>query len=54
MILKFCSPNIVCDFVGDRARIPYAGRHVGVEALINIVRAVAIDFEQSHFEISEN
>ncbi len=53
VILKFCSPNIVCDFVGDRARIPYAGRHVGIEALINIVRAVAIDFEQSHFEISE-
>jgi ketosteroid isomerase-like protein len=53
MIVEFCSPDIICDFVGDRARIPCAGRHVGVDALINIVRAVAVDFEQSHCEISE-
>ena len=32
LIRKLYSPDIVCEFVGDRARIPYAGRHVGVEA----------------------
>jgi ketosteroid isomerase-like protein len=51
LIRELCDPNIVCDFVGDRARIPYAGRYVGVEALVNIVKAVAGEFEQSHEEI---
>jgi ketosteroid isomerase-like protein len=53
VIRELCAPDIVCDFVGDRAHIPYAGRHVGIEALINIVRTVAIDFEQAHCSISE-
>jgi ketosteroid isomerase-like protein len=52
-ILEFCADGIVCDFVGDGARIPYAGRHYGLEALINIVRAVAVDFEQTHCETHE-
>ncbi len=51
--LEICAPDIVCDFVGDRARIPYAGRHMGVEALVGLVRAVAIDFEQIRCDISE-
>jgi len=53
LIREFCSPEIVCDFVGDRARLPYAGRHVGIDALINIIRMIAVDFEQSTCEISE-
>lgn len=53
VIEQYCSPDILCDFIGDRARIPYAGRHVGIDALLNIVRAVAVDFEQSNCEISE-
>ena len=52
-LLEICAPDIICDFVGDRARIPYAGRHRGVEALVNLVRAVAVDFEQTRCEISE-
>jgi hypothetical protein len=52
-IRKLCALDIVCDFVGERARIPYAGRYVGIEALINLVRSVAIDFEQAHCSISE-
>jgi ketosteroid isomerase-like protein len=52
-LLEICAPDVVCDFVGDRARIPYAGRHRGVEALVNLVRAVAVDFEQIRCEISE-
>ncbi len=53
LLREYCSPDVLCDFVGDRARIPYAGRHIGVEALINIVRASEVDFEQSRCEISE-
>jgi ketosteroid isomerase-like protein len=53
LIQKYCAPEIVCDFVGDRSRIPYAGRHVGVAALKNIVMAVAVDFEQSYFDVSD-
>jgi len=53
VIPDFCSPDIICDFVGTPARIPYAGQYFGIDALINIVRAVAVDFEQSQCEISE-
>lgn len=53
VIREFCSPEIVCEFVGDRARLPYAGRHAGIDALINIIRMIAVDFEQSNCEISE-
>ena len=50
---EYCSPDIVCEFVGHRARIPYAGRHTGVEAVINIVRAINVDFEQLHNSLSD-
>jgi len=53
LMRKYYSPNIVCEFVGHRARIPYAGRHVGVEAVINIVRAINVDFEQSNSSLSD-
>ncbi|WP_442755261.1 nuclear transport factor 2 family protein [Methylocystis sp. JAN1] len=53
LLRQWCSPNIVCEFVGDRARLPYAGRHVGVEAMLGIVRAVNVDFEQCNFAVSE-
>jgi len=43
---SFCAPDVVCEFVGDRATIFYAGRHRGIEALVNIVRAIGVDFEQ--------
>lgn len=46
LVRRYCAPNIVCEFVGDRARIPYAGRHVGSEALTAIVTAINVDFEQ--------
>ncbi|HYA80085.1 MAG TPA: nuclear transport factor 2 family protein [Methylocystis sp.] len=50
---KSCSPSIVCEFVGDRARIPYAGRHVGVDALTNIMRGIATEFEQLSQKLSD-
>jgi ketosteroid isomerase-like protein len=52
LIKRFCAPNIVCEFVGDRKRIPYAGRHVGVEALSCIMRAIATEFEQLSHELA--
>ncbi|WP_457798346.1 nuclear transport factor 2 family protein [Methylocystis sp. S23] len=53
LLRKWCSPNIVCEFVGDRARLPYAGRHVGFEAMLGVIRAVNVDFEQRDFALSE-
>lgn len=46
-VQDFFSPDVVCEFVGDKSRIPYAGRHVGVDALLAILRAINIDFCQS-------
>ncbi len=46
LIREICSPDVVCEFVGDRATISHAGRHRGVEALINIVRSIGMEFEQ--------
>jgi ketosteroid isomerase-like protein len=43
---RYCSPDVVCEFVGDRATISYAGRHRGIGALVNIVRTIGVDFEQ--------
>jgi ketosteroid isomerase-like protein len=43
---SYFSPDVVCEFVGDRASIAYAGRHRGIDALVNILRAIAVDFEQ--------
>jgi ketosteroid isomerase-like protein len=53
LIGKYYSPDVVCEFVGHRARIPYAGQHVGVEAVVNIVRAINVDFEQLHSELCD-
>jgi ketosteroid isomerase-like protein len=53
LLRQWCSPNIVCEFVGDRARLPYAGRHVGVEAMLGVIRAISVDFEQRNFAVSE-
>lgn len=46
MVRQFCSPRIVCEFIGDKSHIPYAGRHVGIESLTRIVRMINVDFEQ--------
>jgi ketosteroid isomerase-like protein len=53
LMRRYYASDIVCEFGGDRARIPYSGRHVGVEAAISIVRAVGIDFEQLGFSLSD-
>ncbi len=53
LMRRYYAPDIVCEFAGDRARIPYSGRHVGIEAAINIVRAVGIDFEQLNYSLSD-
>lgn len=53
LVRQWCSPDIVCDFVGNRARIPYAGRHKGVDAMLGIIRAIRVDFEQQLFAVSE-
>jgi ketosteroid isomerase-like protein len=52
MLRKYYSTAIVCEFVGDRARIPYAGRHVGIEAVIAIVNSINVDFEQLSVQLS--
>lgn len=46
LIRETCSPDVVCEFVGDRTTISHAGRHRGVDALINIVRSIGVEFEQ--------
>jgi ketosteroid isomerase-like protein len=51
---EICSPAIVCEFVGDRARIPYSGRHVGVQALIGVFHAVAVEFGQLRHQTNES
>jgi ketosteroid isomerase-like protein len=48
IIREFYAPDVVCEFVGDKSRIPHAGRHVGVDALISVLRAIHIDFEQTN------
>ena len=46
LMRELCSPDVVCEFVGDRTTVSHAGRHRGVEALINIVRSIEVEFEQ--------
>lgn len=43
---SYYAPDAVCEFVGDRRTIAYAGRHRGIEALSSIIRSIAVDFEQ--------
>lgn len=52
-IEELCARDIVCEFGGRRSYIPYAGRHVGVEALIGIVKFIATDFTQGPCPIFE-
>jgi ketosteroid isomerase-like protein len=47
LLREFYAPDAACEFIGDKSRIPYAGRHVGVETLIAIVRGIDVDFEQT-------
>ncbi len=53
LLRRHYAPNVVCEFVGDPARIPYAGRHIGVEAVIGVVKAINVDFEQLAFSLSD-
>lgn len=53
LVREWCSPDIVCEFVGDRARIPYAGRHKGIDAMLGVIRALKIDFDQQLYAVSE-
>lgn len=53
LVRELCSPDIVCEFVGDKSRIPYAGRHVGIDTLERIIRSIAVDFEQLGYAIRE-
>ncbi len=46
LVRQLCSPDIVCEFFGDKARVPYAGRHVGIDAMLAIIRAIRVEFEQ--------
>lgn len=46
LIRDMCSPDVVCEFVGDCTKISHAGRYRGVDALINIVRGIGVEFEQ--------
>jgi len=53
LLRRYYAADIVCEFVGDRARIPYAGRHIGVDAVISVVKSINIDFEQLDFSLSD-
>lgn len=53
LIRKWCAPDIVCEFAGDRARLPYAGRHTGREALAGIIQAMHVDFERRSLGLSK-
>lgn len=53
LVRQWCAPDVVCEFIGDRQRVPYAGRHKGVEAMLGVIRAIRVDFEQKLFAVSE-
>ena len=53
LLRQWCSPDIRCEFVGDPMRLPYAGRHCGLEAMFGVIRAVAVDFEQQTLAVRE-
>lgn len=53
LIRELCSPDVICEFVGDRATISYAGRHRGVDALVNVVRGIGVDFKQLGHAMSD-
>jgi len=43
---EYCAADVICEFVGDRRSISYAGRHRGIEALSSIIRTIGVEFEQ--------
>ncbi len=53
LLRRYYAADILCEFVGDRTRIPYAGRHIGVEAVISVVKSINVDFEQLNFALSD-
>jgi ketosteroid isomerase-like protein len=53
VVHELFSPDVVCEFIGDKSRIPYAGRRVGIEALLSILRSINIDFAQSEPQIDD-
>jgi ketosteroid isomerase-like protein len=53
LVRQWFSPDVICEFVGDRARLPYAGRHFGLETLLGVIRAIHVDFEQRPLEVSD-
>lgn len=53
IIRELYSPDVVCEFIGDKSRISYAGRHVGVDALISILKTINIEFEQLNHSCSD-
>ena len=53
LLREFYAPDVACEFIGDKSRIPYAGRRIGIEALISIVRSINIDFEQSNHVVND-
>ncbi|GLI91400.1 nuclear transport factor 2 family protein [Methylocystis echinoides] len=53
LLREWFSPDVVCEFIGDRARTPYAGRHAGLETLLGIIRSVHVDFDQRPLALSD-
>jgi ketosteroid isomerase-like protein len=53
LIRELCSPDIICEFIGDKSRIPYAGRHKGIDTFERILRQIATEFEQLNHSIQE-
>jgi ketosteroid isomerase-like protein len=53
LLRRHYARDLVCEFVGDPARIPYAGRHIGVEAIIGVVKAINVNFAQLAFSLSD-
>lgn len=53
LLHKWFSPDVICEFTGDRLRTPYAGRHAGLETLLGIIRAIHVEFEQRPLAISD-
>lgn len=43
---RICARDVVCEFVGDRSTISYAGRHRGIDALVSVIRSISVEFEQ--------
>lgn len=43
---NLCAPQVLCEFVGSRASIAYAGRHRGIDSLVRIIRSIGVEFEQ--------